>query len=206
MSLNEACRSYSASRMAVWATSSLSSLSCERRFLSDRGSRSRICPSSFSSDAILVSTSRRMASGRALNTSGFTTLPSCMGAMAKPVGVRSRAIFWALRLLAQRLQRLLVAGTELLVDGAPPRPGSPRSRSEPAAHCAARRAPRSCPWQGLRAAMRELQRLGAVGSFEVVDIGPIGRRGDSAAFGPRWAFTAVVLPEAGGPSTNKLKS
>jgi hypothetical protein len=43
----------------------------------------------------LASTSLRMASGSALKTSGLTTLPSCMGAMAKPVGVRSSAMFWA---------------------------------------------------------------------------------------------------------------
>ena len=41
-----------------------------------------------------------MASGSALNTSGFTTLPSCIGAMVKPVGVRSSAMFCACAFLS----------------------------------------------------------------------------------------------------------
>ncbi len=45
------------------------------------------------------STSLRMPSGSALNTSGLTTLPSCIGAMVKPVGVRRMAMFWLCALL-----------------------------------------------------------------------------------------------------------
>ena len=39
------------------------------------------------------STSFCIASGSFADTSGFTTLPSCMGAMAMPIGVRKTAIF-----------------------------------------------------------------------------------------------------------------
>ena len=53
-----------------------------------------------------------------LKTSGLTILPSCIGAMAKPVGVRTMAMFCCLRLLVQRLEGLLLAGAELLVDRA----------------------------------------------------------------------------------------
>ena len=56
-------------------------------------------PSSFCSTSILASTSLRMVSGSALKTSGLTTLPSCMGAMVKPVGVRRMAMFWACALM-----------------------------------------------------------------------------------------------------------
>ena len=113
----------------------------------------------------------------------------------------------ALRLLAQPLQRFLVAGTELLVDGAPPRlvVVALEARRQHVAQLVERRD--HALGQGFGAAMRQLQRFGAIGSFEVVDIGPIGRRREILPLSARdGTFTAVVLPEAGGPSTNKLKS
>ena len=118
MPANEALRSSSAAVTATRATSSLSSESCARRVFSAFGSCDRICSSSFCSAWILASTSLRMASGSAANTSGLTTLPSCIGAMAKPIGVRSTAMFCDCALLIQCFERLLLTGAVRLVEGA----------------------------------------------------------------------------------------
>ena len=117
-----------------------------------------------------------MASGSALKTSGLTTLPSCMGAMVKPVGVRRMAMFWPCALRVQRLQRLLVAGAELLVDGAAADLVvlALEPRRQDAAQLVERR--HHALGERLAAAVRELQRLGAVGVFEIVDVDPVGGR------------------------------
>ena len=126
--------------------------------------------------------------------------------MAKPVGVRRMAMFWLCALLVERLERLLLAGAELLVDGAPAHLVvlALEQRRQHAAQLVDGRDHALGQRRG--AAVRQLQRLGPVGVVEVVDIDPVGGAGASAAFGPRCALTAVLLPEAGGPSTKMLKS
>ena len=88
-------------------------------------------------------------------------------------------------------------------------PGSPRPRTAPAATLRS---------SSMRADHALGQRLGArpcgscsacgpVGVVEVVDVDPVGRRRRLGGLAGRGsALTAVLLPEAGGPSTKMLKS
>ena len=104
-----------------------------------------------------------MASGSALNTSGLTTLPSCMGAMVKPVGVRRMAMFWLWALRVERLQRLLLARPELLVDGAPA-DLVVLALEQGGQHASSSSSTPTMPLgELLGAAMRELERLGRLG-------------------------------------------
>ena len=184
MSLSDACRSYSASRMAVLAASSLSSLSWRpallvgarqalqhlAQFLLERGD--------LGLDVAAHGLGQRVEDLR-LDHLAFVH--------RRHGEARRRAQqgdVLALRLLAQRLQGFLVAGTELLVDGAPPRlvVVALEARRQHVAQLVERRD--HALGQGFRAAMRELQSLGAIGSVEIVDIGPIRRRRRLCGFGP----------------------
>ncbi len=82
-----------------------------------------------------------------------------------------------LRLGVQRLQRLLLARPELLVDGAAANliVLAFEARRQDAPELVERR--HHAPGERLAAPVRKLQRLRPVGVFEVVDVDPVGRRG-----------------------------
>ena len=126
-----------------------------------------------------------MASGSALNTSGLTTLPSCMGAMVKPFGVRSRAMFWACAFLlsASSASSLPERNCSSMAPAADLVVFAFEARRQHAAQLVERRD--HAFGQRARAAMRQLQRLRAVGVFEIVDVGPVGRGRGFGRLGPQ---------------------
>ena len=141
-----------------------------------------------------------MPSGSALNTSGLTTLPSCIGAMVKPVGRAQDGDVLALRLAcsAPRAPPRGRSGTARRWRAAAP--DSLRPRTARAARSAARRSRRPCPWQAPWRGHAAAAAPWAGWGFRNCRRRPSRMvSGASAAFGPRCALTAVLLPEAGGP-------
>ena len=122
--------------------------------------------------------------GQGIEDVGLDHLALVHGRHGEAGGGTQQSDVLRLRLLAQRVQGLLVAGSELLVDGAPARLVvlPLEARRQHAAQLVERRD--HAAGEVARTPVREPHRLRAVGVLEVVDVHPVGRRGRLRRLGP----------------------
>ena len=171
--------------MACLATSSLSSLSSPRRFLSALGMRSRMLSSSFCKRLDLVLDVLAHGLGQRIEHLGLDHLALVHGRHGEAGRRAQDGDVLGLRLACSAPPALPRGRTGTARRWRAGAPGSPRFRTAPAGRfCNSSSAADHALCEDLRPAMRELQRLRPVGVVEIVDVDPVGGRGRLGGLGP----------------------